>query len=102
MTVRKFTEYIADTMTMPKDVVMDLPRISICGDKEIYIENHKGLLTYTDSELAVKMKDGVMRVYGLGLRIILLEPDRFVLNGELERVEYEKIGRKLKNVQKNL
>ncbi len=100
--MRKFTEYIADTMNMPKDVVMDLPRLSICGNKEIYIENHKGLLMYTDSELSVKMHDGIMRVYGSGLRIIVMEPDRFVLNGDFERVEYEKIGRKLKNVQKNL
>lgn len=100
--MRGFREYIADSMNMPKDVVMDLPKLSICGDREIYIENHKGLLEYTNTGICIKMKDGIMRLIGNGLRIIVLETDRMVINGEFERVEYEKIGRKLKNVKKNL
>lgn len=49
--MRKFREYIADTMALPKDVVMDLPRVSLCGDKEIFIENHKGILEYSSDVL---------------------------------------------------
>lgn len=100
--MRKFREWAAETLGMPKDVIMDLPRISICGDRELYIENHKGILTYTDTELRIKMKDGIMDIFGSGLRIILLELDRMVINGVFEAVEYEKIGRKRKNVKKNL
>lgn len=100
--MRKFREYVADTLHLPKDVIMDLPRISICGDKEIYIENHKGIITYTDLEIRVKMNDGIINLFGKKLRIIMLEPDRMIVNGDFERVEYEKIGRKIKNVQKNL
>lgn len=90
----KLREYIADTLRMPKDVVMDLPKVSVCGDKEVYIENHKGLLSYTDNEISVRMNDGIMYVMGVKLRIIAADAARMVINGDFTGVKYEKIGRK--------
>ena len=87
--MRKLSEFIADTMRMPKDVVMDLPRVSVCGDREIYIENHKGLVEYTDSDIRIKMRGGIMRVSGVSLRIIVIEYDRIVINGVFKGVFYD-------------
>lgn len=100
--MKSLREIIADKLSLPKDVVLDLPRVSICGDKEIFIENHKGIMEYTTSCIRIKTNDGLMHIYGEGLHIIILEPDRMVVNGELSSVQYEKIGRKIKNVKKNL
>ena len=87
--MRKLSEFIADTMRMPKDVVMDLPRVSVCGDREIYIENHKGHVEYTDSDIRIKMRGGIMRVSGVSLRIIVMEYDRIVINGVFKGVFYD-------------
>lgn len=92
--MKKIRNAIAEKMSLPKDVILDLPRISICGDKEIFIENHKGIMEYTNETIRIKTNDGITHVYGSGLRIVLLETDRLVINGEFSRVEYEKIGRK--------
>lgn len=100
--MRKLSECVADFFRLPKDVIMDLPRISICGDKEMYVENHKGIAEYTDAQIRIKMNDGIINISGNKLRIIILKTDRMVISGDFERVEYEKIGRKRKNVQKNL
>ena len=98
----KIRESIAEGLALPKDVILDLPRVSLCGDKEIYIENHKGILQYTEAVIRIKMHDGIMNVYGERLRMIQMERDRLVVNGDFLGVDYEKIGRKRKNVQKNL
>lgn len=87
--MRRLSEYIADALGMPKDVVMDLPKVSVCGDREIFVENHKGLVEYTDTEIRLKMKDGMIRVKGSGLRIIVMEYDRMVINGVFEGVFYD-------------
>ncbi|MBQ3125237.1 MAG: sporulation protein YqfC [Clostridia bacterium] len=100
--MKSIKELFAEKMSLPKDVVLDLPRVSICGDKEIFIENHKGIMEYTSSCIRIKTNDGITHIYGEDMKIIILETDRMVINGEFLRVEYEKIGRKLKNVQKNL
>ncbi len=100
--MRRFSEFIADTMRIPKDVAMDLPRISVCGDKEIYVENHKGLAEYQDTHIRIKSRDGIIHISGSGLRIIVIRHDSFVINGEFEMIEYEKLGRNRKNVKKIL
>lgn len=100
--MRRFREAVAEDFGIPKDVLLDLPRVSLCGDKEIYIENHKGIMEYTRDCVRVKMKDGIISVRGVDMRIIIMQRDRLVVNGDFEGVEYEKIGRKRKNVQKNL
>ncbi len=100
--MKRFREFIAESASLPKDVILDLPRISICADKEIFIENHKGILEYTDLSLRIRMNDGIINISGKGLRIVIMRDDRMVINGEFECVEYEKFGRKSKNVQKNL
>ena len=100
--MKQLREFIAEKMSLPKDVVMDLPRVSICGDKEIFVENHKGIMEYTRECVRIKMNDGLLNIYGTDLRIIILETDRMVINGDFNSVGYEKIGRKIKNVQKNL
>lgn len=87
--MRRLSEYIADTMSMPKDVVMDLPKISICGDREIFVENHKGLVEYTDTEIRLKMRDGMIHIKGSRLRIIVMEYDRMVINGVFDGVFYD-------------
>ena len=96
---------MADTLRVPKDAVMDLPRVSICGDKEIYVENHKGLCEYTDTDIRFKTRDGLVHITGSGLRIIIMRYASMVINGTFIRVEYEKngnYGRNSRNVKKNL
>ena len=100
--MRRFSEFLDDIMNVPKDAVMDLPRVSICGDKEIYVENHKGLSEYTDTDIRFKMRDGLVHITGSGLRIIVMKYDSMVINGTFIRVEYEKYGRNSRNVEKNL
>lgn len=94
--MRRISEFIADSLSMPKDVAMDLPRVSVCGDKEIYIENHKGLVEYGEDRIQVKMNDGIIHVSGSCLRIIVMEYGRMVINGDLKKIEYEKNGEKYK------
>lgn len=91
MFMKSFSEFIADSMRIPKDVAMDLPRLSLCGDREIFIENHRGLLEYTDTDIRVKMNDGIMHVSGTELRIIVMEYARMVIDGRFKSVEYEKL-----------
>ena len=92
--MKKLRNMIADKLSLPKDVILDLPRISVCGDREIYIENHKGIMEYNDSSIRIKTDKEVVHINGSELRIIVLKSDRMVINGVFESVNYEKIGRK--------
>lgn len=90
--MKKITEKFAEAWKLPKDVVMDLPRVSICGDREIYIENHKGLDRYDDDCIRIKMNNGTVVINGAELRIVALEYNSIVVNGIFKSVEYDRGG----------
>ena len=66
---KRISESIADAWGVPKEVIMNIPKLTIMGASEIYIENHKGILSYTDTEIRVSTPMGIVRVFGNGLSI---------------------------------
>ena len=40
---KRISESIADAWGVPKEVIMNIPKLTIAGASEIYIENHKGI-----------------------------------------------------------
>lgn len=74
---------------MPKDVIMNIPRLTISGDKEIYIENHKGVASYEDNEIRVSTAMGLVRIYGRNLTITAIRQEDILINGQFTKIEYE-------------
>ncbi|MFD2618269.1 sporulation protein YqfC [Terrilactibacillus laevilacticus] len=71
---------------MPVDVVMDLPRITIIGQLHIYIENHKGVLSFSNEELRLAMKQGQLLVKGSGFVLKNILPEEILLEGVIKNV----------------
>lgn len=59
---KKVKQLMTKTMDLPQDVMMDLPRITMIGQLHIYIENHRGLLAFTDSEVRLMLKNGQLLI----------------------------------------
>jgi len=81
-------KWMAFKMELPPDVVMDLPRVTIVGQLHIYIENHKGLLVFTDKELRLLLKQGQLLIKGKSFVIKTILPDELLLEGKIEEVHY--------------
>ena len=86
---KKLSERVADAWGVPKDVIMNIPRLTISGDKEIYIENHKGVLVYTDGEIRVSTAMGVVRIRGKNLVIRRIRLEDMLISGAFAGVEYQ-------------
>lgn len=68
--------------------MMDFPRITMVGQLHIYIENHKGLLTFSDKEVRVLLSQGQLLVRGEDLVIKTIWPEELILEGKIEQVLY--------------
>jgi sporulation protein YqfC len=82
-TVRKLTA----ALDLPADVVLDLPRITVIGNSEMLIEKHKGIERYTPEEIQLRVKDGVIRVYGRKLAVRFIEKDDIKIEGSIFTIE---------------
>lgn len=75
-------------MELPADIMMDLPRVTMVGNLHIYIENHKGLLVFTDNELRLLLKQGQLLIKGKSFVLKTMLPEEILLEGYIEEVLY--------------
>ncbi|WP_164216183.1 sporulation protein YqfC [Virgibacillus sp. YIM 98842] len=75
-------------LALPSDVVLELPRITIVGDLHVYIENHKGLITYSETELKLKSNKGYIRVMGSSFVLKMMLPEEILLEGIIKDVKF--------------
>lgn len=87
---QRIRHWMVKKMDLPQDVMMDLPRITMIGQIHIYIENHRGLLTFTDKELRLLLKRGQLLIKGKSFVIKTILPEEILLEGKIDQVIYIK------------
>jgi sporulation protein YqfC len=85
---QRIRNWMASKMDLPQDVMMDLPRITMIGQIHIYIENHRGLLAFTDKELRLLLKQGQLLIKGKSFVIKTILPEEILLEGKIDQVLY--------------
>jgi len=85
---QRVRNWMANKMDLPQDVMMDLPRITMIGHIHIYVENHRGLLSFTDKELRLLLKQGQLLIKGKGFVIKTILPEEILLQGKIDQVIY--------------
>ncbi|MGI6413006.1 MAG: sporulation protein YqfC [Syntrophomonadaceae bacterium] len=82
------TRVVAEMLEIPKDLVMDLPKITVIGNNELYLENHKGIIEYGLTRLRVNVTRGYIEIAGNNLEIRALMPDEMSIAGEIRSIKY--------------
>ena len=75
-------------LALPSDVVLGLPRITIVGDLHVYIENHQGLITYSETELKLRSNKGYIQVKGASFVLKMMLPEEILLEGMIKEVTF--------------
>ncbi|CAM3811869.1 sporulation protein YqfC [Mesobacillus zeae] len=85
---QRIRNWMTQKMDLPQDVMMDLPRVTMIGQIHIYIENHRGLLAFSDRELRLLLKQGQLIVKGKAFVIKTIMPEEILLEGKIDQVIY--------------
>jgi sporulation protein YqfC len=80
---------LAGLLDIPQDIVMDLPRITMLGNKQLLIENHKGIIEYTPSIVRIKLSQGELMIYGEALTLGNLQAEQILVEGVVQEVKYD-------------
>lgn len=79
---------MAEFLDIPKDLVLDLPKVTIVGRNELYIENHRGIIEYDLNRLRINLSRGFLEIEGNGLEIKALMADEMKITGEVLAIKY--------------
>ena len=52
---------VTDSFELPKDIVLGLPIVTAYGYNELTIENHKGILSFSDKAVTVRAADSTIK-----------------------------------------
>lgn len=77
---------VADALELPRDIVLDLPRVTLVGNVQLHLENHRGIIEYTSTCVRVNTTRGELVVRGSGLQVGSITPEEIVLEGRIETV----------------
>lgn len=82
------TTAVADFLEIPKDLVLDLPKITVIGRNEFYLENHRGIIEYSPQLLRINLSRGFLEIQGDRLEIKALMPDEMKVWGEIRSINF--------------
>lgn len=82
----RITPWFSKHLQLTPDTTLGLPKITIIGQIHIYIENHKGLKEFTDTELQLASQNGSIRIQGSDFVLKLMLPEEILLEGKIDNV----------------
>lgn len=78
----------AGVLDLPKDITMEMPRITMIGQYQMYIENHRGVLRFSNQELRLLLTKGQLQIKGDNLVIRAILPEEVLVEGIVNQVNF--------------
>ncbi len=85
---KKWRENMADFFELPKDLLFNIPRVTLIGSIQLYLENHKGIIEYSSEILRLKIRDGEIVIKGKNLIIKNFFGEEIFVEGNICSLEY--------------
>lgn len=80
---------VSKFLEIPREVISDVPKITITGFDEILIENFKGILEYEDFFVRISTSLGNININGFNLKLNQMTDDDILVNGKIENIDLE-------------
>lgn len=91
--MEQFLEHVrertAQTLDLPADVVAGLPRMELVGDREFWMEGHRGILRYSCGEIHISAGRMAVSVRGEGLALRSMNGTTLCITGRICAVELD-------------
>lgn len=82
------TDMLLNSLQLPKDIVRGDMRITLTGNREVWIENYKGLLEYTNQSILLQGKSCKVHFEGKCLNIDYYTNEDMKLTGRITCIRY--------------
>lgn len=79
---------MAEALELPKEIMLNLPLITLVGREEITIENYKGILEYGAEAVRIGTAAGTLQMKGRNLCLKQLSAECMVVTGQIEELRF--------------
>lgn len=90
--LKQFSSITGHILDVPQDVTMHLPRVTMIGNMQMYIENHRGVLHFSSEMLKLALPKGTIEVHGANLIIRTIQKEEVFIEGLIDDVKYQNLN----------
>ena len=72
----------------PREVISNVPRMTLTGHERLHVEQHKGLIDYSQENIVLRTSCGLMRIAGAGMRFSLYTAAEALIVGRIDSVSF--------------
>ncbi len=84
----KGKELVVESLKLPKDSLLGASIVTITGNTEVFVENYKGILEYTDEKILLQGKNCRIELTGKSLNIVYYTNEDMKISGRIGSLRY--------------
>ena len=84
----KLSTKMARALEVPAKIAEDTPLLSMVGDREILVENYKGIVEYSEEKVRLRLKNSQLLVEGRGLQLSYITAESLKVAGRIEKIQF--------------
>lgn len=81
-------ENIADSLNLPKDIVMGASILHLIGQYEVYIENYKNIIEFNENIIKIQARTSKIIITGRHLHIEYFNNDDMKIKGRISDISF--------------
>lgn len=78
----------AELFDLPADIIAGLPRLEMIGSRQLYLERHTGILSYSEEQIDVNTAAGVLRITGARLSLLAMTAGEVRIGGRIDALAW--------------
>ena len=79
---------INEMFELPSEIVNNYPKVISVGNRELTIENYKGIIEYDENIIRINTDIGMIKISGTGLEIKNITVEDVLIGGEITSFEF--------------
>ncbi|HEU4963158.1 MAG TPA: sporulation protein YqfC [Bacilli bacterium] len=85
---QRMKKMAAEMLDVPKDSVLDVPRVTLIGGLQLFVENYTGIIEFRGDLLRLALTQGELHVFGQDLVVKQIFPAEVVIEGSINGIKY--------------
>ncbi len=85
---KKIKEKISSVLSIPQEIVMDVPRIVFDSNTKVYIENFKGISEYSSHNIKINAGRYIISLDGEEMEIKSMTGEEVIIEGVIGTVSF--------------
>ena len=87
--INRGKEVLVEKLDLPKDVLLDVPKIIVIGRNEVTIENHKGIMLFEREKIKINTNMSPIEIKGSEFEILYIASSTITVSGKFVSIYYE-------------